>query len=193
MRLRLLLSLSAVFLFRQYAGAQFIPAGDFFHGGALAYLSNNIPAALKEVTNGRAMYPQDEKLKKLEELLKQQQQQNQQQQDQQQQQQDNQSKDEQKKDQQQKQDQKKDEPQKKDQPKKDSPDKQEQKQADQPQAKKSDDQKRPDEKEQSQTVAAGEMTPQEAKQLLDGQKNDELLMPVSRKDKPPSQKVLKDW
>jgi hypothetical protein len=38
------------------------------------------------------------------------------------------------------------------------------------------------------------MTPQEAKQLLDAQKNDEMLMPVSRKDKPvDQQKVLKDW
>ena len=178
------------------ATAQFIPADDFFHGGAMAYLSNNIPSALKEVTNGLAIYPNDEKLKKLEELLKQQQQQQQNQQQQnQQQQQNNQSKDDQKKDQSSKQqDQKKNDQQKQEQQKKDAQEKKDQKQAEQQQAKKSDEQKKPDEKDQGEAVAAGEMTPQEAKQLLDSQKNDELMMPASRKDKPPQQdRVIKDW
>src|SRR5262245_37485464 len=42
------------------AGAQ--SADDFFHGGAVNYLSNNIPKALEVVTNGRAIYPDDVKL-----------------------------------------------------------------------------------------------------------------------------------
>src|ERR1044072_4214476 len=69
----------------QRASAQALPPDDFFHGGAMAYLSNNIPTALERVTNGLALYPNDEKLKKLEALLKQQQEQNQQQQNQDQQ------------------------------------------------------------------------------------------------------------
>ncbi|MCU0783804.1 MAG: hypothetical protein MUF81_07095 [Verrucomicrobia bacterium] len=50
-------------------------ADDIFHGGVVNYLSNNIPKALEVVTNGRALFPDDIKLKKLEELLKQQNQQ----------------------------------------------------------------------------------------------------------------------
>ena len=62
-------------------------ATDFFNGGAQFYVSNNIPDALKRVETGLKIYPDDVKLKKLEELLKQQQQQQQQQQNQNQQQQ----------------------------------------------------------------------------------------------------------
>src|SRR5437870_763936 len=97
MTLRLLLSLSLL-LASSAAFAE--TADDFFHGGAVNYLSNNIPKALEVVTNGRALYPDDVKLKKLEELLKQQNQQ------QQQQQKDEQQKQDEKKDQQSKQDQK---------------------------------------------------------------------------------------
>ena len=71
----------------QNAGAQLAPADDFFNSGAQFYISNNIPSALEQVENGLKTYPNDVKLKKLEELLKQQQQsqsqQNQQQQNQQ--------------------------------------------------------------------------------------------------------------
>ena len=61
-------------------------AENFFNSGAQFYISNNLPAALEKVEGGLKIYPSDEKLKKLEELLKQQSQQNQQQQKQQQQQ-----------------------------------------------------------------------------------------------------------
>src|SRR5262249_12864846 len=83
----LLLSLSLLLLAWQKAGAQLAPPDDFFNGGAQLYISNNIPGALDRVENGLKIYPDDVKLKKLEQLLKQQQQQqqNQQQQDQQQQ------------------------------------------------------------------------------------------------------------
>src|SRR5271154_5032110 len=54
--------------------AQLAPADDFFNGGAQLYISNNIPAALEKTEDGLKTYPDDVKLKKLEELLKQQQQ-----------------------------------------------------------------------------------------------------------------------
>ena len=68
-----LLSLLLVFAAHK-AGAQYLPAGDFFNGGAQFYISNNIPSALEKVEGGLKIYPDDVKLKKLEELLKQQQQ-----------------------------------------------------------------------------------------------------------------------
>ena len=137
--------------------------------------------ALSAVTGVARQAPADDaKLKKLDELLKQKNQQQQsqqnQKQDQQQQDQQNQPKDQDKK------------PNKKDQPKPDQP-------KDKPEQKKSQPQKadtkepKPDEQ-----CKDGQMTPQEAKQLLDAQKNDEQMMPVNRKDKPPDpRKVVKDW
>ena len=110
MRLPLLISLSLLLFLSLPVRAQLAPADDFFHGGARHYLSNNIPAALQSVTNGLQLYPQDEKLKKLYELLNQQQQQ---QQDQKQDKQDEQKQD------QKKQDDKKDQQSKSDQQKKD--------------------------------------------------------------------------
>ena len=72
MTLRLLISLSFLLLAWQKVCAQLAPAEDFFNGGAQLYISNNVPAALEKVELGRKFYPEDEKLKKLEELLKQQ-------------------------------------------------------------------------------------------------------------------------
>src|SRR6266550_1544660 len=48
------------------------PADEFFHSGAQSYLSNNVAKAREEVDNGLKLYPDDLKLKKLDELLKQQ-------------------------------------------------------------------------------------------------------------------------
>ena len=87
MTLRLLISLSLLLAW-QAARAQ--TAEDFFNGGAQLYISNNIPSALERVEGGRKLYPDDVKLKKLEELLKQQQQSQSQQNQQQQQNQQNQ-------------------------------------------------------------------------------------------------------
>ena len=84
MRLPLLISLSLLVVSLKVT-AQVLPADEFFHAGAQFYLSNNIPAALERVESGLKVYPDDVKLKKLEELLKQQQQQQNQQQNQQQQ------------------------------------------------------------------------------------------------------------
>ena len=107
--LRLLVAVVIGFGVTAFAQGQ--PAEEYFHGGAQLYLSNNIPAALETVTNGLQRFPQDEKLKKLYELLNQQQQQNQQDQKQD-------KKDDQKQDQK-KQDDKKDQQSKSDQQKKD--------------------------------------------------------------------------
>ena len=48
--------------------------------------------------------------------------------------------------------------------------------------------------EQQQAYAVGQMTPQQAQQLLDAQKNDEMLLPVRPEGKPrDTSKPLKDW
>ncbi|MFO1487217.1 MAG: hypothetical protein U1F65_01950 [Verrucomicrobiota bacterium] len=189
-RTQKLISLSALAFCCVSVRAQMLPADSFFHRGAHAYLTNNVGKALETVTNGLALYPKDEKLLKLEELLKQQQQQQNQDCQSSDQQQSDSSKDKQQKDQPQKDQKDKSSPdQKKPEPQKPE----EQKQQPQP-AKKGDDQQKPEEKETGQAAAPGEMTPQEAKQLLDGQKNDERLIPVSRKEKPQNpQRKLKDW
>ena len=186
---RLLISLSLLLIAAQKLCAQLAPAEDFFNGGAQLYISNNVPAALERVEMGLKTYPDDEKLKKLEQLLKQQQQQqNQQQQDQQKQDQkqqqsqsDQQKKsDEQKKQKNQKQsDQKKDEEQKPPEPKKDSGDK--------PKDEKP-------EPQPGQPVKPGEMTPEEAKRLLDAQKSHEQLLQLKPENKPRnSSRPVKDW
>ena len=171
MRLRILISLSALLpSLLQTVWAQ--SANDLFHGGAQFYLSNNIPGALEQAENGLRLYPEDVKLKKLEELLKRQNQQNQ-----------NQKQDQQ----QQKQQQANPPPEKKDQNQPEP----------QPAQKPSGKEKKPEPNEKpesSPASAAGKMTPQEAKQMLDSQKNNEMLLPVSRKQKASDQeRPVKDW
>ena len=163
-------------------GALAETADDFFHGGAVNYLSNNIPKALEVVTNGRALFPDDIKLKKLEELLKQQNQQQQQQQ-QEQQQKEEQKKQDEKKEQQSKQDQK-------DQQKKEEQSKQDQQKQEQ-QAKSNADDKQPKEE---QPTTAHAMTPQEAQRLLDAQKGDEKVLQFVPQGEPKNrERTLKDW
>ncbi len=185
MRSRIRVSLSLWFLAFQGGLAQ--PADEYFHGGAQHYLSNNIPAALETVTNGLQRFPEDAKLKKLHELL------NQQQQQQPQDQKDDPKQDQQKQDEK-RQEQKKNEEQKqkesqenKDQAKKD----QEKDQAgDKSKAKPGEDK----EAGEPQPVAAHAMTPQEAKQMLDAQKDDEQVLIFQPQGEPkPRSKPLKDW
>ncbi len=154
-------------------------ADDFFHGGAMNYFSNNVPQALAVVTNGRAQFPDDVKLKKLEELLKQQQQQQQQ--------------DQQKQDQEKKEQEKKDQ-QQKDQQKKDGQDKQ-QKEQPKPQPSKPDKQKSDQQKQQeTKATPAGQMTPEQAKRLLDSQKGEESALVFRPPEKPKDEsKPVKDW
>ena len=175
------LVLSLLLLTASGVNAQVAPPDDFFHGGARHYLSNNIPAALQSVTNGLQLYPDDEKLKKLYELLNQQQQQQQDQKDQQQ------DKQDEKKDQQSKDDQQKKDEEKKQQ---EAKDKKEQEKKDQQQAKKDEEKKSGDPK----PMEAHAMTPQEAKQMLDAQKGDEQVLLFKPEIDPKRQdKKLKDW
>jgi hypothetical protein len=180
MQLRLLLNLSLLWLALPAARAQ--TADDFFHGGAMFYLSNNIPKAKEEVASGLKLFPDDLKLKKLEELLNQQQQSQSDQQQQQQQQKDQEKQDaEQKRQQDQNQEQQQQQPDKSSQPK-------DQQQQDQQQA---------DGKDQGgQPAGAGPhaMTPQEARQLLDAQKGEEQFLQFRPAEKVERrQRPLKDW
>jgi len=195
---RILLSLSLLFL--TWSGASAQTADDFFHGGALNYLSNNIPGALQTVTNGLQRFPDDVKLKKLYELLHQQPQQNQQNQKDQKQDQPQDQKTENQKQDEQKQQQAKEDQQKQDQAQKqkEAQDKKSQDKQDQSQAKSGDKSKgKPDEKKdtgEAQPIAAHLMTPQEAKQLLDAQKGDEQILQFVPQGEPKNRsKPLKDW
>ena len=194
---RILLSLSLLGLAGRPAAAQLAPADDFFNSGAQSYISNNIPAALQHVEDGLKTYPNDEKLKKLEQLLKQQQQQQQQEQQQKQDQQKQQKQDQQKQqkqqsssqnsEEQQKQD---DEKQKQDEEKKEDGQKQPDQQAAAAQKK---DGEKPDKPDEAQAVNAGEMTPDEAKQLLDAQKGNEQLLQMKPPEKRDPSRPIKDW
>jgi Ca-activated chloride channel family protein len=165
--------------------AQLAPADEFFNGGAQLYISNNIPAALEKTEGGLKIYPNDEKLQKLEKLLKQQQQsqssqsqQNQQNQSQQNQSQSQQNSNSQKNQQQNKQ--------------------QSQEQKQNPADQKKDEQKSNDDKKENESgdkqPVAGQMTPEEAKRLLDTQKGDEQVLQLKPQGKPQDQnKPVKDW
>jgi len=166
MKLRLLISISLLALMTQKAPGQ--SADEFFHTGAQAYLTNNTTIAKEQVDRGLKLYPDDIKLKKLDDLLKQQQQKPSQQ---------NQS---QSKQDQQKQQQKPDEHKKQDQPKQD-------------QQKQQQNQKQGDKEQPKEDQTPGQMTPEEAKRLLDGQKGDEKLLPANQKDKQEREHPLKDW
>lgn len=185
---RLLTSLSLLLISWQAVQAQSAPADDFFHNGAQSYLSNNIPQAKETVESGLKIYPNDEKLKKLEALL------NQQNQSQQQQSQQNQSNQQKSQSQQNQNQQKPDQSQQ-------QKDQQSQNQPNQPK-----DQhpqpansagKQGDEKKDGQEAsasAAKEMSSQEAQKLLDAQKGDEQLLQLKPPAKPQdNQKPVKDW
>jgi len=168
----LLISLSLTLLAGQKACAQLAPAADdFFNGGAQFYISNNIPFALEKVESGLKIYPDDVKLKKLEELLKQQQQKSQSQQNQQQQNQQNQSQQQQQKNQQ----------------------SQQQNQQQQNQQQNNSGQKK-NEQQQGAAQQGQEMTPEEAKQLLNAQKGNEQFLQLKPPGKPGNQnQPIKDW
>lgn len=163
------LSLSLCLLGLTSAGAfaQALAPEDFFHDGAGYYLSNNVSKALEVVSSGRALFPDDIKLRQLEELLRQQDPQPQAQQDQQQQ------------------DQQQQQPQ--------------QEQQDQPEAQPSPEEQKeggqPEEPSQTeQQVAPGQMTPEEARRLLDAQRGDEQVLQFRPEGKPKdANRPFKDW
>jgi Ca-activated chloride channel family protein len=181
MRLSLLLSVSLL-LAGQAAHAQ--SADDFFNLGAQAYISNNIPQALGAVQAGLKHHPDDVKLKKLYELLKQQQQSqnNQSQQNQQ--------------PQNQQPSQTNSQPQKQNEQK--QSDQKNSGQPNQPQPQKSDEPqgggKPENQNGQGQPQAAGQMTPAEARRMLDAQKGDEQFLQLKPQGKPQNQQQpIKDW
>jgi len=165
-------------------------ADDFFNSGAHFYLSNNIPEALAPVEQGLKQYPDDVKLKKLYELLKQQQQQQQQQQSQQNQQ--NQSQQQKSNSQQNQKQQNQQQSQQNSQQQKQNEQKNTGQQRQQQQQKSGE--KQENQNEQGQPVAAGQMTPEEAKRLLDAQKGDEQLLQQKPQGKPENlNQPIKDW
>ena len=192
MRLQLLTSFSLLLLSLQSACAQ--SADDFFHGGAQFYLSNNIASAKEEVDTGLKFYPGDTKLKKLDELLKQQsQQQSQKNQQSQQNSEQNQKQQQQQFGQNQSQQQSQ-----QNQPAQNQSGQQNDKQQEQQQQEKSagkqSDEKRDGQIGQSQALKAQEMSPEEAQRLLDAQKGDEQFLQLKPKNPPESpNKPIKDW
>jgi Ca-activated chloride channel family protein len=178
MRLLLLISLSLLLSSWQTAWAQLAPADDFFNSGAQFYISNNIPQALESTEAGLKQYPEDVKLKKLYELLKQQQQSQEQNSNSQQNQQSSQKNS---------QDQQKQAGQNKNEQEK----QQEQQKAS---AQKQNGEKKESQNEQGQPVAAGQMTSEEARQLLDAQKGDEQFLQLKPQGKPQeNHQPIKDW
>ena len=155
---------SLIFLFPGSAHAE--TARELFNPTAKEYIVGNTAAASNLVTQALVQYPTDEKLQKLKKLIEQQKQQK----DQQKQQQDQKNQDQQNKDKQ-KQDQKdqdqKDQEQK-DQKRKDQDQKDQQQNQDQ-----ADQKQDPDQQPSAQPRQAGEMSPEEAQQLLDAMKQDE--------------------
>src|SRR6266404_5517824 len=184
-------------------------ADDYFQGGAQSYIQAEKEKAKQEVFTGLQKFPTDPKLNGMAGLLKKQEEEKQKQEQQQQQQQDqkDQSKEQQKQDSQsQKNDQKQDSSEQKQQAKSDEEKKQQeakqaqekkdQQEKDQQQAKQSsgkpDD--KSDDKDGEKTYAVGQMTPEQAQQLLDTQKNEEKLLPVKPTGKPVDRsKPLRDW
>jgi Ca-activated chloride channel family protein len=191
------LLLLPLFFAAQKVCAQLAPADDFFNGGAQAYISNNIPAALERVETGLKIYPDDEKLKKLEELLKQKNQQQQQQNQSQQQKSDSQKNQQQQNQQSQKNNSSKQ--QKSDEQKQNRSDQKKDGQQNQPEPQKSADEKKDGDKQdkqdaEGQPVKPGQMTPEEAKRLLDAQKGDEQILQMKPQDKPRDpNRPVKDW
>jgi Ca-activated chloride channel family protein len=198
--MRLLLPISASLLLAwQTACAQ--SADDYFNGGAHAYITNNIPEALKSVETGLKQYPDDVKLKKLYELLKQQgqqqQQDNQSQQNQNQRSQPNQSQQQQsQKNQQNQQNQQQQQQSLQNQGARNQSGQQNQTPPQQPQASngKQGGEKQENQSEQGQPLAAGQMSPEAAKRLLDAQKGDEQFLQLKPEVKPrDNQRPIKDW
>lgn len=181
---RFLISLSLALFAGLAAHAQ--NADDFFNSGAQFYISNNIPAALEKTESGLKLYPDNMKLKKLEELLKQRQrQQNQKQKQQNQSQQQNSSS--RKNQKQQKQQQQEQHKQNQSQRKK----KPQQAQSAANQSK----EKQNGQKEPAPPMAGKQqMSPKEAKRLLDAQKGNEQFLRLKPKVPPRnSQQPIEDW
>ena len=189
-----------------WLGAQ--TAEDYFHGGAQSYVWEKDREAQAQIFNGLRRYPNDPLLNRMAALLKKEEEKKQQQQQDQQKNQDQQKQPQQKQqdkqqqagqDQQQKSsDQQKSEQQKKEDEQKQAGNESKEQKQDQQQAQQSAEQSKDkgDAKEQEAAAAqaAGQMTPQQAEQLLDAQKGDEQMLPVQPTGKPVDRnRLIKDW
>jgi len=183
-------------------------AEDYFHGGAQSYIWGEKEKAKAEIYTGLKKYPQDPQLNGMAGLLskkeedQKQQQQNQQsgqsKKDQDQQQQNRQKQDSSQQNQQAQQ-QKQQEKDKQQQEAKQAQEQKDNQQQNQQQAsqsagqpkEKSDDK---DQGEQGTAYAVGQMTPEQAQQLLDTQKNEEKVLPVKPEGKPVDHnRPIRDW
>jgi Ca-activated chloride channel homolog len=183
-----LISSSLLWLATLAAHAQ--SADDFFNGGAQFYISNNVPDALKKVEAGRQIYPDDVKLKKLEELLKQQQQNQQQQNQQNQQNQSQQNKNSQSQQSQAQQQQNQQQQNQQKQNQQNQSQAQQQQQQQQAQQQNGQNQQNPTQ----QGMQAQAMTPEEAKRLLDAQKGNEQVLRYQPQGQPQNANpAIKDW
>jgi Ca-activated chloride channel homolog len=193
--LHLSLSLSLLLVW-QKAAAQLAPADDFFNAGAQSYISNNIPAALEQVEMGLKSYPDDAKLKRLEQLLKQQQQQQQNKSQDQKDQKNQSQKSESKPDEKQSSDAKKSDEQKKAEGQKAGDQKKDEPKPDnkKAEAKKSEAEKQDKAEQGEEPPKDGkQMTPEEAKQLLDAQQNNEQLLNWKPQKPRDTHRPVKDW
>ncbi len=176
-------------------------AADFFHRGAQLYIWNKKPEAKAEILAGLKLFPEDPLLNGMAALLQkeEEQQKNQQQQSQQNQQ-----------DQQQQQNQ----PQQNQQSAQNRQDQQSQSQPQSSQAQQQQAQEKPQQNQQSQQAQAaspekdkndeqqrqgaayapGQMTPEQARQLLDAEKGEEKMLPLRPEGKPAERtRPVKDW
>ena len=148
-----------------YATAFAETSTQLFNPAAKEYIYGNTPVASNLVTQALSKFPDDEKLQKLKKLIDEQQQQKKNQQKQKNQ--DQQKQDQQNQDQKKNQDKQKDQQQNQQDQKKQQKD--QQKQSDQ-----NKEQPKPDQQQQpAQPKQAGEMSPEEAQQLLDAMKQNE--------------------
>jgi lipopolysaccharide export LptBFGC system permease protein LptF len=209
---RLLLSLFSLCLVVTAVSGQ--TAADYFHQGAQLYIASKKNESKKVIETGLGFYPQDPLLNGMAGLLKKEEekQQQQPQQDQKDQQQQDQQKEDQQKQQQegqQKQDQQHQNQQQQQQDQQ-KPDQQQQQESQQGQQDQQPQPQQGQEKEQqgqqpasqdqqgsqNEATPPGQMTPQEARQLLDAQKQDEKALPVSpanNKNGQPPNRPIRDW
>jgi len=178
-------------------------AQDYFHRGAQYYIWSQKQKATNEIFTGLSLFPTDPQLNALAALIKKEEEQRQKQN------QENQQKDpsnqDQKQQNQQQQGQQNQDQQKQDSSKQNQQAKQDQQQQAAQQAEDQEKKQQPAEqpasqqKEQSgetneQAYAAGQMTPEQARQLLDAQKGDEKMLSFKPEGKPQDRsKPIRDW
>ena len=187
-------------------------ADDYFHTGAQDYIFGEKKKALTDIVTGLQLYPTDPKLNGVIQLLKKKQQEQQKQQNQKKKNGEKSDDDQKQQDQQSSQqdkDKEKDKDQDKNQQQQSQQQKKDEEKARQDQAKKDEEQKKQQEQQQQasqsetnngetnaeQAMAEAQMTPDEARQLLDQQKDDEkvLIFGAENKQNRTQSGPLKDW